>query len=68
MTTAQELDRRQFFQPVVETISLTLGLPVVLVRIWRQPGSRWTQVHHTLVGVAAVGFLWFAFSWKLYLI
>jgi len=27
MTTYQELDRRQFFQPVVEAISLTLGLP-----------------------------------------
>jgi len=28
MTTPQERDRQRFFQPVVETISLTLGLPV----------------------------------------
>ena len=53
--------------PILSAV-LTLGLPVVLVRIWRQPVSRWTQVHHTLVGVAAVGFLWFAFYWNLYLI
>jgi CubicO group peptidase (beta-lactamase class C family) len=53
--------------PILSAV-LALGLPVVLVRIWRQSVSRWTQVHHTLVGVAAVGFLWFAFYWNLYLI
>ena len=30
MITFRELDRRQFFQPVVETISLTLGLPACI--------------------------------------
>ena len=30
MITFQELDKKQFFQPVVETISLTLGLPACI--------------------------------------
>lgn len=30
MTTPQELDKKQFFQPVVETISQTLGLPACI--------------------------------------
>jgi hypothetical protein len=46
-----------------------LGSPIVVWTAWRfwrdGVGSRWARIHHSLLAVAVIVFLWFAVTWRI---